>query len=296
MPKITRQRGGNGQAASPGRPAPGRQGGLFDRITPVSFEDEGIQVLLYGRSGTGKTTLWGTFPKPILAAVCSAGRRPGELRSVMTPENKGKIFQVVLERSAELKELAEYAETHPRGFRTVVLDHLGGLESLVLKEILGLEELPPQKTWGLASREQYGQCTLQCKELLLSFLNLRLNVVLVAHERVFKGDDDSDVIQPHVSTALTPSLTGWVVGAMDYVGHTFLRQKFEIQIRKIAGIEKERRVPAGGVEFCLRTGPDATYATKFRVPGGGVPDVIVDPTYEKILAVINGGVEVEKGG
>jgi hypothetical protein len=282
MPRVTRETpGGNSKGRT-------RAGGVLDRIQPASFSpDQDIQVLLYGRSGSGKTTLWGTFPKPILAVVCSGGKKPGELRSVMTPENKGKIFQVVLERSQELHDLAEHAAETGK-FRTVVLDHAGGLESLVLKEILGLDEMPQQRSWGLASREQYGQCTFQCKEAIVKLLNLDTNLVVVAHERTFKGEDDSDVIQPHVSTALTPSLTGWLVGAFDYVGQTFLRQKVEMRVRKIAGQEVERPVRTGGVEYCLRTGPDATYATKFRVPGKPPPDVIVSPTYEKIVSVING--------
>lgn len=302
MPRVTRE--------TPGGNSKGKTKGVLDRIQPASFSpDQDIQVLLYGRSGSGKTTLWGTFPKPILAVVCSGGKKPGELRSVMTPENKGKIFQVILERSQEIHDLAEYVTegTRPGShslrsqdtslaaetgkFRTVVLDHAGGLENLVLKEVLGLDEMPQQRSWGIASQQQYGQCTFQCKELILKLLNLDTNLVVVAHERTFKGDDDSDVIQPHVSTALTPSLTGWLVGAFDYVGQTFLRQKVEMKVRKIAGQEVERPVRTGGVEYCLRTGPDATYATKFRVPGRPPPDVIVNPTYEKIVSVINGGGE-----
>src|SRR5438105_14808538 len=63
---------------------------------------EGIKIILYGRSGTGKTTLWATFPKPILVALCSGGSRPGELRSIDTPGNRKVIEPKVIRTSEDI--------------------------------------------------------------------------------------------------------------------------------------------------------------------------------------------------
>jgi ABC-type lipoprotein export system ATPase subunit len=57
-------------------------------VRAVEFSDDTIQLLLYGRSGTGKTTLWSTFPKPILGVICSGGQRSGELRSVSLEDRR----------------------------------------------------------------------------------------------------------------------------------------------------------------------------------------------------------------
>ena len=44
-----------------------------------------------------------------------------------------------------------------------------------------------------------------------------------------------------------------------------------------------------GVEYCLRTEPHDVYMTKFRRPGGkDLPEVIVNPTYDKVKALIDG--------
>ena len=59
----------------------------------------------------------------------------------------------------------------------------------------------------------------------------------------------------------------------------------------MAGKEIKRQVKTGKVEYCLRTAPSPTYTTKFRVPKencDGIPDVIVDPDYDKIMELLKG--------
>lgn len=264
------------------------------RIGPVGFsQTDGLKVCLYGRSGTGKTTLWATFPKPALVMVCSGGSKPGELRSIDTPEYRETIQQVVLQRSGEVQELVKYQQDE-RPFKTLVLDHATGLQDLALKEILGLDELPAQKGWGMATQQQYGQLALQCKELLRSLLNLSCNVVVVAQEREFNTETDSDLILPSVGAALTPSLTGWLNSAVDYIWQTYIRQREEVKQVTIGKGDQAKtlqtREKVKGVEYVLRTAPDPVYTTKFRVPKGvNLPDVIVDPTYDKVMELIRGG-------
>jgi len=264
-------------------------GSVLERIAPIGFDsDEGIKLALYGRSATGKTTLWSTFPGPILAAICSGGLRPGEAKSIDTPENRKKIKSVVLNSGDEFQTLCDHiAET--AAYNTFVLDHCSGLQDLVLSQILGLETLPAQKSWGMATQQQYGQCTLQVKTLLRSMLNLSCNCVVVAQERNFNEEASDDMILPAVGPGLTPSLTSWLNPAVDYIGNTFIRAKFTVS--KIPGTDVPMKELTGGYEYCLRTGPHAVYTTKFRVPRGGkpLPEVLVDPSYEKIMKLIRGG-------
>lgn len=246
---------------------------------------EGVKVLLYGRSGTGKTTLWATFPGPILALISSGGNKPGELKSIDTPEYRDKINAIVVEDSATVSEEVKNASQ----YATIVVDHASGLQDLILKEILGLSEVPVQKSWGLATQQQYGQCTLQAKEHLRNVLNFDGNVVIVAQEREFNTDSTSDLIAPYVGAGLTPSLTGWLNTAVDYIVQTFIRQHEEVSTQKIQGKTVETRTKTRQVEYCLRTAPDPVYTTKFRLPKGRpLPDVIVDPSYDKILSLIQG--------
>lgn len=262
--------------------------GVVGRIKPISFEDMGIQINIYGRSGTGKTTLWSTFPKPILVAICSGSQRSGELRSIAVEDRK-QINSVILKNSEEFGELIKY-QTESTAYKTAVLDHVSGLQDLVLAELLGIDELPEQKSWGMASREQYGQCALQLKTYLRTLLDLTCNVVIVGQQRDFgTGDDSDEITMPYVASAVTPSVVGWLNPACDYICQTFIREQTVSKQVKIAGKPKTVTERTGRMEYCLRTGPHATYTTKFRVPKGSpLPEVIVDPDYNKIMQVIQG--------
>jgi hypothetical protein len=215
--------------------SPDRQS-VLDRIRPINFDDsDGIRMMVYGRSGTGK--------------------------SGAVEEN----------------------------FATVVLDHVTGLQDMVLKEVLGLDEIPIQKSWGLATQQQYGTCILRCKELLSALLSVQANVVLVAQEKDFNTDSEGDLIAPAVGAALTPSLCGWANSVCDYIVNTFLRQHEEVKSKNVNGKTTQVRVKTRKVEYCLRTGPHPVYCTKFRLPKGNpLPESIVDPDYDKIMTIIRG--------
>lgn len=247
-----------------------------------------VSVLLYGRSATGKTTFWSTFPKPILALVCSGGSKPGELRSINTPELRKQIVPIVIEQSSDVKDiLDEVSAVNPFPYGTVVLEHATGLQDLVLKEILDLDEIPVQKTWGMATQQQYGQCAIRCKELFRAILNLSCHRVVVAQEREFNVDVDTEVLAPYVGAGLMPSLTGWLNPACDMIVQTFIRRLVEEKEVKVGDKTVPIKSYGKQVEYCLRTGPDPTYTTKFRVPRGSkVPEVIVDPTFDKVMKVI----------
>lgn len=220
--------------------------------------------------------------------MCSGGNRPGELRSIDTPENRQRIDARVVRESSQLRTWLDEAT----GFDNLVLDHVSGLADLILKEILGLREIPAQKGWGLATQQQYGQMTQQSKEYLRAMLNLPMNVIIIAQQRTFGGRDDgvdSEIIKPTVGPAVTPSLCGWLAPACDYVLQMFKRPKMVKRVDKVAGQTKESWERGKGVEYCARTEPHETYMTKFRVPRGQVlPDVIVDPDYAKLLKLIRG--------
>lgn len=264
---------------------------IIDRIGPIGFDaNDGLKLCVYGKSGTGKTTFWSSWPKPILCIVCSGGNKAGELRSIDTAEYRKSIKQVKVTTREEIKELAEYADSSGE-FTTVVVDHVTGLQDRFLANILGLDDLPPQSSWGMAQQRDWGQCGLHTKEALRYLLELECNVVLVGQERAFntEAENAGDLLMPFVGPALSPSTAGWLLSSCDYVVQTFLRQKTKTKTVKMAGKEVEQTVKVKGVDYCLRTGQDPINMTKFRMPKGRVlPDVIVDPTYDKIKELIKG--------
>lgn len=198
-----------------------KKGGVLDRLGSGWGSDK-LKILLYGESGSGKTTMWGSFPGTTLVIICSGFDKPGEMKSIDTPENRKRISPMTPTSVAEVRELLAEAPN----FDNVVLDHATGLAELDMREILGLDEMPPQKSWGMASQQQYGTNALHMKELFRSLLNLDTNVVIVAQQRVFKASEDGSsdsIIAPTIGAALSPSVVGWLNPACDYIPLIVLR-------------------------------------------------------------------------
>jgi hypothetical protein len=285
MPAVTKQ----ATKAAARKPDPDAD--VLSRIVPLSVEG-GIKMNIYGMSGSGKTRLAATFPAPLLWILASGGKKPGELRSVNTPENRKRIHQVVLNDGDELSKIYEFQANEQR-FATVIIDHLSGLQDLVLRKVLDIPEIPPQGSWGMASQQQWGETALKMKELCRPYLGLDCNVVLLAQERAFntEREEGMEVLMPYVASGCGPSFVGWLNPAVDYIVNTFKRQKTVTKKVKVAGKEVTRKeVVPGQIEYCLRIGPDAVYTTKFREPPTGrpLPDVIVNPDYAKIKKLIDG--------
>lgn len=260
--------------------------GVMSRVSSIGDFDGNINILIYGMSGTGKTTLWSTFPGKILCVVCSGSSQPGELRSVNTKENRDKIDYIVLDKASEVQEIVEHQKATGE-YSTIVLDHASGLQDFCLAHRLNLTKVPEQLSWGDATMQDWGAVGIQMKTILRSLLDLDCDTVIVAQERTFNNDSDSDVLVPTVAGAMSPGVIGWLNPACDYIVNTFLRSKMITKDVSVGGKTTQVSKKTGEIEYCLRTGPDATYKTKFRIPKGSeLPDVIVDPDYAKIKELI----------
>jgi hypothetical protein len=249
-------------------PAPGRApeaDDVLDRIGPVVERDDGVTLLVYGDAKTGKTRLCATFPKPVLIVGTEDGTR-----SIVGV--KGVQF-VRIRSTAEFERVRD---AKARGFRTVALDHAGGLQALVIKEMLGLANVPLIKSWGMADQQVWGAIN-----------------VSVAHERTIQSK--GEVGQTKIGPALTPQSLGFMNAAHNYICQTFKRNVVERreEVTELEGGQKETTVieiPTGEVEYALRVGPSSTFITGFRLPMGrdALPEAIVNPTYDKILKLIKG--------
>lgn len=278
--------------------------GVLGRIKPIGFDDDdgGIKLMLYGRSGTGKTTLWGTFPGRTLAIICSGSDQPGELRSIDTVANRKRIEQVVLKTADELAEVVEYLKDKSETYQNVILDHVTGYYDLIFRGVLGIDGPVVQKKFGQATLQQYGEMSTYFKSNVRPLLGLPQNVVLIAQERTFGASEEEaavqmgeDAIKPTVGAALSASLTGWLNTAVDYLAQTFIREQVKKKRTKVSGEIIETSEKTGKVEYCLRVGASSTFQTKFRVPGGVSQNVVVNPTYDTIMALIRGTATDESG-
>lgn len=264
--------------------------GVLGRIAPVAASKiKRMKVSLYGNPKTGKTRLACTFPKPLLVIGSEDG-------TASVVGSKGVDF-VQLERCEELTEVVKGPVSGGK-YATVVIDNATKLRDMRITEILGLDEMPMQKGYGFAERSQWGECANSLKQLLRPLLDLPrvmdLNVVVIAQEGTIGGDEDQgstgDFIKPAVGSYLGKSLCMWLTAECDYIGQTFIREGFRQVKSTVDSKEVTSRVPTGKKEFCLRVGPHEIYMTGFRQPLGRPepPEVIVDPSYGKIVRIIQG--------
>lgn len=248
-----------------------------DRI--IDLEDKpfnGYKICIFGFSGTGKTRLAGTFNEegPLLHMICSSNG----LEEATSLKGMEDIKIVEVQAGEEVPIFVDYAVQH--GFKTVVLDHLGGYCDVVLAEVLGLDKLPEQRTWKTAKRDDFMDLSQRVKSYLRTGMDANINFIIIAQERAFtKGMEDEDVIVPFITVASTPTIAKWIEPSVNYMCHTFKRFKK----KKVGKGRRARWVDTNEIEYCLKVGADPYYITKFRVPvGTELPDVIVDPTCEQL--------------
>lgn len=242
---------------------------IADKISPVKALPKILAMLVYGRSGTGKTTFGGTFPKPALLLDI----REKGTDSVSNIEG---LDVIQIDTFSELEEVYWYLLSEEgKKYKSVIIDQISQLQDLIMDHVMREEgkDVMSQRLWGNVSGLM--------KTWLFNYRDLidaNINVLFIAHDRTTDVDSDSseDQIDPSVGPRLMPSVAGTLNGAVKVIGSTFIREVFSDDGSR-------------GVEYGMRTGPHAYYTTKLRVPTGtAVPEWIGNPSYDKIMALMSG--------
>jgi len=249
-----------------------RSSSILDEAEDIVDEEEPQTVLFYGRAGTGKTTLAATYPKPLLLLDI----RERGTRSIIGVKGVKRI------RINEWDQLEDvyWALKDNDYYKSVVLDQLTAMQSLGM---LHIREIAHVKENDAFSQRNWGRLSGLMQQWIEAYRNLSddgYNVIFNAHERVREPqEEDDDRIAPSVGSNLMGSVSSFVNGAVSVIGNTFIREEIDKKSKK-----RE-------VQYCLRVGPHAYYAAKIRRPkqAGPTPDIIVDPSYEKIEKISKGG-------
>ena len=246
---------------------------ITDRIKPVHALPRVLTALIYGRSGTGKTTFAASYPKPALVI---------DIREKGTDSisNIEGVDVVSVENWSEVEEVYWYLKSgEGTKYKSVILDQISSLQDLAMEHAMAEEgrDVMSQRLWGVVSGLM--------KTWLLNYRDLQdndMNVAFIAHDRVSKGgdsDEDDDSIDPQVGARLMPSVAGTLNGAVKVIGYTFVREVF---------LEEDDK--ARQVEYCMRLAPHPYYTTKMRNPlGTTIPEYIVNPTYQRIVDLMVSG-------
>lgn len=238
---------------------------IIERITSVKALPKVLSMLVYGRSGTGKTTFAGSFPTPALLIDIQE-------KGTDSIANLDGIDVISIDKWSELEEVFWYLKKEKK-YKSVILDQVSSMQDIAMQHAMAEEgkEVMSQRLWGVVSGLM--------KTWLLNYRDLvdeGINVLFIAHDRASKGEsgEDDDTIDPQVGARLMPSVAGTLNGAVKVIGNTFVREVF---------LEDRSRQ----VEYCMRLGPHAYYTTKMRNPlGTSIPESISNPTYSRIMELM----------
>lgn len=250
----------------------------------ISQLSEHRSFVLYGRSGTGKTTLASTFPQPALIV---------DIKDVGTDSISDVAEMKALDAKSwdDIELVYWYLKANPGKFKTVILDTVSQLQQLAIEKVLKRKKKALKGTknagdWGTMAMRDWGEVASLMKTWIINFRDLPMTVVFIAQERAFNvGEEDSEVmLDPEVGPALTPSVAKHLNAAVHVIGNTFIRTKTVTVEKPGKKAREEERI-----QYCLRIGPNPMYITKVRKPKSvKPPSVIINPKYQDIVDIIKG--------
>lgn len=255
---------------------------MASRIKPVSKITRPRSWVIYGRAGTGKTTLAGTFPGPVLLIDVQ-----DEGTDSVSDVKGMDVLEV--ESTDDIEDLFWYLKDNPKKYKTVIVDTVTQVQQIRVAEFSEAKGVKGNKQagdWGTLTKQDWGEIAGWMKKIISDYRSLDMEVVFLAQDRVFNtGEEDSEdgMIDPEVGPRLSPSVVSHLCAAVHMVGHTFIRER--VTMKKVNGKKVEERKK----EYCLRLGPSNYYITKLRKPRDvDLPDFLTNPTYEDILEIVTG--------
>ena|ERR1700722_8684036 len=244
--------------------------GIESRIRPLSEVERHVAMLCYGDQKTGKTVFACSFPKPILLIdIMEKGTD-----SVIDVDG---VDVIEAEGTQDLEDLYWMLEKGSK-YKSVVLDQMTGLQNLVIRE---MKEKKNQRADDVFSQRSYGQLGGWMMQWTLNYRNLikqEYDVCFLSHQkRIEAQEEDDDRLAPEVTTALTGSITNFLLGAVSVIGNQFIRESYDKKTKETQ------------MQYCMRL-VSGFYRCGIRRPvsAGPVPEYVVNPTFDKIMKLSKG--------
>ncbi len=251
---------------------------ILNKIIKADDAEPGYDTLIYGKSGTGKTTFFSTYPGPRLLIDCNEGGIES-LRGTDTDTISCGSFE-------EVDTVITALEKQDFAYDSIALDTVSNIQQMCVSMYAKKYKKKDFsiKDWNIISQLM--------KDILYRFLDLPCISVLIAQERVFEPRETESnsaiTIYPYRSAALQPALESAMTAAVDIV----LRADAFVNNRShVTEDSTGRRVPKELKTTCFRIQlrSDEYNIAKVRsARDAHVPFYQMDPSFNKLHFIITG--------
>lgn len=229
---------------------------------PSSDAKQAFGLCIYGRGGSGKTTLVGTMPgKGLVIDVPQV-----EGGTLVLEDKADRIDVVPVETWNDVDDIFWYLKGGKHDYRWVAIDSITAFQELAKRKVIKERDLDADP--HTISLQEYGKMGQLIGELVYRFRTLSVHTIWIAQERQHGSDDSGHVTGPDI----IPSALASLMPSMMLVGRLSVQYNAE-----------------GGMDRIFRIGPHSDYYTKVRAkPGKDVPPVIIRPDLNVILRYLLG--------
>lgn len=241
---------------------------VVEKIQNADEMEGYARMLVFGRSGAGKTRLAASAPNVLLIDVNEKGT--DSVRKDFNPP----VYPVDL--WSELQDVYWYLASGDHKYESVAIDGVTAMQNLCMKFVLGDEaSRDASRDPDMPSRQIWGKVGELMKTQITNYRNLPMNVIFTALQRVRSVGEDEDVEgEMLVTPGASPSIGSHLEAAVGIIGYLTTREV------KIKG--KDKRV----VRRRLYAGPSTRYLTKDRYFELGA--YVDNPNLTKIFRQIYG--------
>ena len=245
--------------------------GYLSQAKDISEVTQPELWVIYGKSGSGKTALGGTFPKPMLYV------KIGDDGSNTIKSYKG-IKTIEAHNPKDAKEIAKELLKDTK-YKSVFFDTF----SLITNEWVNENAVTKNKRM---TQQMWGDLKTDTEEVirLLHQVAETHVVVLSCHEAADAFEGMEDEILPDIRPSVTKGARTYLEGMANYGIHC-------IKVTKEIDTEEGTKEVT---KFGVNLGANPYYWTKLQIdPSIKVPKMVFNPSYDKIIKLITGGKEHE---